>query len=217
MSAGLQELQDLKKALDKAMKQLDTDVPVERLMDILKAIQLIKVTPSLIKDSKMGKTLQGVRTKFSAESSSLPGVCNLARDIMVAWKQIVEDQMQKEKATGSTSSSVAVAVAVAVAAAEAGKPTPVSATPSLSSSAAGPNASSRTVVSGSSIIFGSSGSSSYASSSSSSSSSSTSLLTSFPDGRRKVSIRKKSPYETDLVEPNCFAVPPYLCPCLCHR
>jgi hypothetical protein len=173
MAAVLQELVDLKKALDKAMKQSETDVSTERLMDILKAIQVIKVTPSLIKDSKMGKTLQGVRTKFSSEPTSLPEVCNLARDIMVAWKQIVEDQMQKEKSAAS-SSTVTIAAAVA----ETAKPPPVSAAPTVSSSAAAPSASSKAAISSSS---------SSSSSSAISSSGSSSLLASFPDGRRKVS------------------------------
>ena len=71
-SHAIAQLAELKKALEKSMKD-GKETTSERLMDILKAIQAIPMTPSLIKESKLGKTLSTLR------------------------KQIVEEQVQKEQ------------------------------------------------------------------------------------------------------------------------
>lgn len=96
------EIQDLRKSLEKAVKCNDSAAAV---LDILLAIETLKMTPDLIKDSKMGKVLVSVRTKFSAEDS-LPAssdVTNKARDILVEWKKIVENHMKKQKIEKSSS------------------------------------------------------------------------------------------------------------------
>ena len=92
----LSEIQDLRKALDKAIKGSDSAGSV---LDILRAIESFPMTPTLIKDSKMGKVLVSTRTKFTAEESSTVAaeVANKARDILVEWKKIIEDHMKNEK------------------------------------------------------------------------------------------------------------------------
>lgn len=92
----LSEIQDLRKALDKAIKGSDSAASV---LDILRAIESIPMTPNLIKDSKMGKVLVSTRTKFTAEESSTVAaeVANKARDILVEWKKIIEDHMKNDK------------------------------------------------------------------------------------------------------------------------
>jgi TFIIS helical bundle-like domain len=101
----LLEIQDLRKSLEKAVKGNESAGAV---MDILLAIETLKMTPDLIKDSKMGKVLVSIRTKFSAEDS-LPAsndVTNKARDILVEWKKIVENHMKKQKMEKSSSSNM---------------------------------------------------------------------------------------------------------------
>ena len=95
-SRVLSEIQDLRKALDKAIKGSDSAASV---LDILLAIESFPMTPNLIKDSKMGKVLVSTRTKFTAEESSpvAAEVANKARDILVGWKKIIEDHMKNEK------------------------------------------------------------------------------------------------------------------------
>ena len=92
----LSEIQDLRKALDKAIKGSDSAGSV---LDILRAIESFPMTPNLIKDSKMGKVLVSTRTKFTAEESSTVAaeVANKARDILVEWKKTIEDHMKNEK------------------------------------------------------------------------------------------------------------------------
>ena len=91
----MSQVQDLRKALDKAIKGNDS---AETVMDMLVAIEILPMTPDLIKDSKLGKILMATRTKFTAETSAAaPEVSNKARDILVEWKKIIEDHMKKEK------------------------------------------------------------------------------------------------------------------------
>ena len=99
----LSQVQDLRKALDKAVKGNES---AESVMDMLVAIEILPMTPDLIKDSKLGKILMATRTKFTAESSTLaPDVSNKARDILVEWKKIIENQMKKEKIEKATTVS----------------------------------------------------------------------------------------------------------------
>lgn len=90
----ISEIHDLRKALDKSIKGSDSAAAV---LDILLAIEVLPMTPDLIKDSKMGKVLVSTRAKFSAEESSPAAaqVTNKARDILVEWKKIIEDHLKK--------------------------------------------------------------------------------------------------------------------------
>ena len=91
----LSQVQDMRKALDKAIKGTDS---AEAVMDILTAIEILPMTPDLIKESKLGKILISARTKFAAETSvQATEVSNKARDILIGWKKIMEDHMKKEK------------------------------------------------------------------------------------------------------------------------
>lgn len=96
----MSEIHDLRKALDKAIKGTDSAAVV---LDILLAIEVLPMTPDLIKDSKMGKVLVSTRAKFSAEESSPAAaqVTNKARDILVEWKKIIEDHLKKVTAEKS--------------------------------------------------------------------------------------------------------------------
>ena len=96
----MSEIHDLRKALDKAVKGTDSATVV---LDILLAIEVLPMTPDLIKDSKMGKVLVSTRAKFSAEESSPAAaqVTNKARDILVEWKKIIEDHLKKVTAEKS--------------------------------------------------------------------------------------------------------------------
>ena len=82
------------RSLDKSIKGSDSAAAV---LDILLAIEVLPMTPDLIKDSKMGKVLVSTRAKFSAEESSPAAaqVTNKARDILVEWKKIIEDHLKK--------------------------------------------------------------------------------------------------------------------------
>ena len=173
-SHAIAQLAELKKALEKSMKD-GKEMTSERLMDILKAIQAVPMTPNLIKESKLGKTLSTLRAKYAAETSTMPEVANLARDIMAAWKQIVEEQVQKEQ-EGKLSGNE-------------DKPQPGLSPPLIA-------VATTTIASSSSSVqkkMAKGGETTTTSSSSSSSSSSavqtsSSELASYPDGRRKVSI-----------------------------
>lgn len=91
----LSQVQELRKALDKAIKGSDSP---ETVMDMLSAIEILPMTPDLIKDSKLGKVLMAAKTKFATEiSTAATDVSNKARDILVEWKKIIEDHMKKEK------------------------------------------------------------------------------------------------------------------------
>ena len=91
----LSQVQELRKALDKAIKGSDSP---ETVMDMLTAIEILPMTPDLIKDSKLGKVLMAAKTKFATEiSTAATNVSNKARDILVEWKKIIEDHMKKEK------------------------------------------------------------------------------------------------------------------------
>lgn len=91
----LSQVQDLRKALDKAIKGSDS---AETVMDMLTAIEILPMTPDLIKDSKLGKILMAAKTKFTSEiSTAASDVSNKARDILVEWKKIIEDHIKKEK------------------------------------------------------------------------------------------------------------------------
>ena len=175
-SHAVTQLIELKKALEISMKD-GKETSSERLMDILKAIQAIHMTPSLIKESKLGKTLSTLRAKYAAETSTMPEVANLARDIRAAWKQIVEEQVQKEqvgKRPGTVDKPQSGLSSPPIAAA-----TAASATAAASSS----SSVQKNMTKGGEI--------SSASSSSSSSSvvqTASSELASYPDGRRKVSM-----------------------------
>mmetsp|Transcript_2785 Transcript_2785/g.2918 ORF Transcript_2785/g.2918 Transcript_2785/m.2918 type:complete len:303 (+) Transcript_2785:252-1160(+) len=85
------QIQDLKKALDKAIKNNDS---AEAVMDILVAIEILPMTPELIKDSHLGKILVAVRTKFATEGTE---VSSKAKDLLIEWKKIIEAQIKKEK------------------------------------------------------------------------------------------------------------------------
>ena len=97
------EIQEIKKSLEKAVK---TNESFEKIIDILQALENIKMTPALIKESKLGKTLAALRSSYSSEKSDSPDICNLARDIMVNWKKIVEEQGSSSVVSSSSSSVV---------------------------------------------------------------------------------------------------------------
>ena len=182
----LAQLAELKKGLEKSMKD-GKETTSERLMDILRAIQAIPMTPSLIKESKLGKTLSTLRAKYAAETSTMPEVANLARDIMSAWKQIVEEQVQKEqeeKISGNEVKPIPVpSIVAATATASSSSSSLLLLSSSLSSNIQ------KKVTKGGEITNTSSSSSSSSSSIAVQTSSSSSDLASYPDGRRKVSIR----------------------------
>ena len=174
-SHAIAQLAELKKALEKSMKD-GKEMTSERLMDILKAIQAVPMTPNLIKESKLGKTLSTLRAKYAAETSTMPEVANLARDIMAAWKQIVEEQVQKEQ-EGKLSGNE-------------DKPQPGLSPPLIAAAATTITASSSSSVQKKMTKGGEITTTSSSSSSSSSSAvqTSSSELASYPDGRRKVSL-----------------------------
>lgn len=81
-------LMGLRKSLEKVV---DDHSEQERIADELDAIAALKVTPNMIKDSKLGKILLKIREKFDKSSS----ISNKAKDILINWKRIVEGN-QKE-------------------------------------------------------------------------------------------------------------------------
>ena len=173
-SHAVTQLAELKKALEKSMKD-GKETTSERLMDILKAIQAIPMTPSLIKESKLGKTLSTLRAKYAAQTSTMPEVANLARDIMAAWKHIVEVQVQKEQ-EGKPSGTVDKPQ-------QGSSPLPIASVATASSS----SSAHKKITKGGEIVSATSSSSSNSSSSVVQIASSE--LASYPDGRRKVSLR----------------------------
>ena len=192
----LSALVDLRKALETALK--GEHATSERLMDILKAIKAFPVTAGLIKDSKLGKTLQTVRTKYSAAPHAMSDVCDLSRDIMVAWKQKVEEHMQQEKkGEPGLAAAPPAPSSSSTASASASASTSASVIASASSSAAAPSnggaASSVPVAAASSSSSSNRSSSSSSSISNSSSRSSSSSGNGHPTGTAAVAVAAAFP------------------------
>jgi hypothetical protein len=106
------DIQQMRKSLQKAI----TDLNPEVALDILIAIQQLenKLTPDIIKESKLGNIINSAREKFSASDSTAndPVAANIAttaKEILLSWKKIMEKSSSITSPVASSSSSAATA------------------------------------------------------------------------------------------------------------
>jgi hypothetical protein len=79
-----QSLTDMRKSLEKLLLE---DNEEEQIFDELTVLASIPVTADLIKESKLGKQISLIKEKYDSKSTK---VTNKAKEILIAWKKIME-------------------------------------------------------------------------------------------------------------------------------
>lgn len=94
-----QQLVEMRKSLEKLLVEEDEE---EKLLDELVVLSAMPMTAELIRESKLGKVISNVKEKFDQKSHK---IASKAKEILVDWKKIVEQQKFAAAISTSTASA----------------------------------------------------------------------------------------------------------------